>query len=381
MPHVLMIGEYDGTLESYRAMLQRNGYQVAAAAQGREGLALARQQLVDVILTNLECSDMTADELLQRLHAAHGQPPIVVTRRRPRRDTVEPRPVEYVEPSRVDTELVAALERALTRPRAAAQPPQPQPAPPAMRVEAVPARLMVIAENRLVREALQAALAKADRIEVVATGDSADDLSLPMVQDCRPDALLMDIGPHPETTAAHLRELATTCPETRVIIMDVAEAVPALLELLEAGAAGFVLKRATVDEIVQTTRAALAGATVLPRSLVGELFSCVAERASQIEREDWRDLERITRREHEIIGLIADGLSNKEIASRLNIATFTVKSHVHNILEKLALRTRAQVARYFVLRRSQGGAALPLPLEDDLHAPPRRVHAAGGVAR
>ncbi len=88
------------------------------------------------------------------------------------------------------------------------------------------------------------------------------------------------------------------------------------------------------------------GTDVLPPALTGSLFSEIVNHAVIGGRASLIDSVKLTRREREVVDLIAQGLSNKEIAQRLSIATFTVKSHVHNILEKLSLDTRLQIASY-----------------------------------
>ena len=88
------------------------------------------------------------------------------------------------------------------------------------------------------------------------------------------------------------------------------------------------------------------GESVLPPPLTGSLFSQIIEKVAGEGKVSLIESVRMTKREREVIELIAEGLSNKEIAQKLGIATYTVKSHVHNILEKLALHTRLQVASY-----------------------------------
>ena len=115
---------------------------------------------------------------------------------------------------------------------------------------------------------------------------------------------------------------------------------------IKAGASGFVVKDATVDDLVATVRSVADGVDVVPRALTGTLLSLVAEHAVVRRTPALLGAMRMTKREQEITALIADGLSNKEIALRLAIATYTVKSHVHNILEKLALHTRLEIAAH-----------------------------------
>jgi DNA-binding NarL/FixJ family response regulator len=135
-------------------------------------------------------------------------------------------------------------------------------------------------------------------------------------------------------------------PEAKVIGMGFIPSQSDIVEFVEAGASGFILKDATVKEFIGTIRSVAQGVKILPPSLTGSLFSHVLELAIKKRKGKITNAVRMTKREREIIVLIADGLSNKEIAQQLNIATHTVKSHVHNIMEKLALHTRLQIAKY-----------------------------------
>ena len=134
--------------------------------------------------------------------------------------------------------------------------------------------------------------------------------------------------------------------------MDLIPVNGEIIEFVNAGVCGFVLKDATFDEFVATIRAVAAGEKVLPPRLTESLFSQIASEVGARGREQVIEDVRMTRREREVIELIGEGLSNKEIAQRLNIATHTVKSHVRNVMEKLALHTRLQIAAYS--HRSQG---------------------------
>ena len=119
-----------------------------------------------------------------------------------------------------------------------------------------------------------------------------------------------------------------------------------IIEFVEAGASGFILKDATIADFLRTVRSVASGEKVLPPPMTGSIFSLVVENALKRGKEPLRNAVRMTKREREIIALIANGLSNKGIAHRLNIATYTVKSHVHNIMEKLALHSRLQIAMH-----------------------------------
>jgi DNA-binding NarL/FixJ family response regulator len=140
--------------------------------------------------------------------------------------------------------------------------------------------------------------------------------------------------------------LTLAAPATRVVMMDLLPVQEDFGAFITAGASGFILKDATVEDFVATIRSVAAGIDVVPRALTGSLLSLVAEHAVVRRTPALLGAMRMTAREQEITALIAEGLSNKEIALRLNIATYTVKSHVHNILEKLALHTRLEIAAH-----------------------------------
>jgi DNA-binding NarL/FixJ family response regulator len=135
-------------------------------------------------------------------------------------------------------------------------------------------------------------------------------------------------------------------PQAKVIVMDLAPAQGDILQFVKAGASGFILKDAAVDDFLTTIRAVAGGQKILPPILSGSLFSQIIKHAVDGGRNNLNKAIRMTKREQEVIGYISNGLSNKEIAKKLNIATYTIKSHVHNIMEKLALHTRLEVANY-----------------------------------
>jgi two-component system nitrate/nitrite response regulator NarL len=106
------------------------------------------------------------------------------------------------------------------------------------------------------------------------------------------------------------------------------------------------MKDASFDEFFATIRAVADGAEVLPPALTNTLFSQIARGAASGNSASILESVRLTGRERQVVELLGEGLSNKEIAARLQIAVHTVKSHVHNVLEKLALRSRLEVAAY-----------------------------------
>lgn len=200
----------------------------------------------------------------------------------------------------------------------------------------------IIDDNRLVREALASLLGRLPdfHVLVAATASSA------FLAEYAPHVVLLDVGLGEEDSlhvAAFIRDAA---PMTKVVVMDLIPVNGEIIEFVNAGVDGFVLKDATFEEFETTIRSVAAGEKVLPPRLTESLFSQIAQEVGGREREHVLEDVRMTRREREVIELIGEGLSNKEIAQRLNIATHTVKSHVRNVMEKLALHTRLQIAAY-----------------------------------
>lgn len=200
----------------------------------------------------------------------------------------------------------------------------------------------IIDDNRLVREALTAMLNRLTDVRVV----SSDVADSPFLAETKPHVLLLDVGLRDQDSLRVAATLKQENPGAKIIVMDLLPVNEEIMEFVNAGVSGFVLKDATFDEFVGTIRSVAAGKKVLPPRMTESLFSQIAREADGQESAHVLEDVRMTRREREVIELIGEGLSNKEIAQRLNIATHTVKSHVRNVMEKLALHTRLQIAAY-----------------------------------
>jgi DNA-binding NarL/FixJ family response regulator len=200
----------------------------------------------------------------------------------------------------------------------------------------------IVDDNRLVRDALAEMLNRLPDVRAVAT-DAADSEFFART---KPHVLFLDVGLGDEDSLNLVAALARDVPDVKVVVMDIMPMHEDIMQYVNAGVAGFMLKDATFDEFAATVRAVFAGEKALPRSMTESLFSQIAIGAAARGREQALDDVRMTRREREVIGLIAEGLSNKEIAQRLNIAAHTVKSHVRNVMEKLTLHTRLQIAAF-----------------------------------
>jgi DNA-binding NarL/FixJ family response regulator len=202
----------------------------------------------------------------------------------------------------------------------------------------------IIEDNRLVREGLAALLTGTGRCIVVAVA-AAVDAELARLRAAEPRVILLDPGLNGDGPRA-VDRVRKEFPGAGVLVMDLMPLHEDIVELVNAGVAGFVMKDATVEELLSTIVAAADGKHILPPELTSALFAQIAREASVREEAAETDAVRMTPREREVIVLIKEGLSNKRIAGRLDIAPQTVKSHVRNIMEKLALHTRLQIAAH-----------------------------------
>ncbi len=201
----------------------------------------------------------------------------------------------------------------------------------------------IIEDNRLVREGIAEMLNDLPDVSVVLAATSLDTAKL---KDVNPRVVLLDVGLQDRSSLRLAETVQREMADSRVIVMDLLPIHEEIAQFVNAGVAGFILKDATFDDFVGTIRSVADGVRVLPPPMTGTLFSQIAKAAVQRGGAAALESVRMTQREREVIGLIAVGMSNKEIAQRLNIATHTVKSHVRNIMDKLALHTRLQIAAY-----------------------------------
>ena len=200
-------------------------------------------------------------------------------------------------------------------------------------------------DNRLLREGLVSMLGEQKDIVVIGKASSGH-VALEQIKKLRPDVALIDTGMPDKDGIEVTKALHQEAPEVRVIILGVIDLTEEIMACIEAGAAGYVLKEASFDFLVETIRSVHRGESFCSPGMTASLFSRIAELARERMPEMSKSSIKLTVRELEVVQLIAEGLSNKEIAQRLFIAPQTVKNHVHNILDKLQLHTRLEAVQY-----------------------------------
>ena len=206
-------------------------------------------------------------------------------------------------------------------------------------------RLLLIEDNRILRDGIVAMLKGHRDIKVVAASGSGRS-RIVKIHELKPNVILLNLGLRSQNSLHVVEIIKTEFPQARVIVMDLAPAQGDILHFVKAGASGFILKDASPEDFLNAIRSVAEGRKILPPIHNGSLFSQIVERAIDEGKPDLTKAIRLTDREKEVVGLISDGLTNQEIARELRIAAYTVKSNVHNIMEKLALHTRLEVANY-----------------------------------
>ncbi|WP_328994090.1 response regulator transcription factor [Kribbella sp. NBC_01245] len=201
-------------------------------------------------------------------------------------------------------------------------------------------RVVVADDQTLVRTGFRMIL-NADGIDVVAEATNGAE-AVDAVRRTRPDVVLMDVRmPELDGLEATRRILTGAPGEPRVIILTTFDLDQYVYAALNAGASGFLLKDVTPEHLVAAVRTVRAGDALLAPSITRRLVERFAQRDGDVAAVH-RDLTALTPRELEVLGLLARGLSNAELAARLQLSEATVKTHVARILGKLGLRDRVQ---------------------------------------
>ena len=207
-------------------------------------------------------------------------------------------------------------------------------------------RVLLAEDHAIVREGLRALLDAQPDIEVV--GEAADGReALDAAKALGPDVVVMDISMPGLNGARATEEIRRDCPGTRVLALTAHEDKGYLRQLVQAGASGYLLKRAASQDLIHALRAVAAGGTYLDPALAGDVLAGLAGKAAS---RDSRREDELSEREAEVVRLIARGFSNKEIAAQLDLSSKTVETYKARSLEKLGLSSRSDLVSYAVQR-------------------------------
>ncbi|MCA1576170.1 MAG: response regulator transcription factor [Acidobacteria bacterium] len=207
-------------------------------------------------------------------------------------------------------------------------------------------RIFLADDHAILREGLKSLINTQPDMTVIGETDNGRTAWLE-AKALKPDVVLMDIS-MPDLNGAKATEwLKRDCPQTKVLALTVHSDQGYLRQLLKAGASGYVLKRAAVQELVQAIRAVAAGGTYLDPTMASGLLGGYVRKQRSEEGPAPGDL---SERETEVLRLLARGYSNKEIAFRLDLSVRTVETYKVRLMGKLNFRSRAEVVRYALLQ-------------------------------
>ncbi|MFO7448402.1 MAG: response regulator transcription factor [Ignavibacteriaceae bacterium] len=200
--------------------------------------------------------------------------------------------------------------------------------------------LLIIDDNRLVCEGLKAVIKQSDNMTIAAEYRPYEFI-LKKIAALNLNMILINLDLKNQSSLKAVLTIHKAFPSINIVGMNLPEH-PDILEFIHAGISGFILRDATVDDLLKTLRKVVDGEKVLPQNLTPMLFKQIIKEEKKVSG----NIEQLTKRETQIIEMIQEGLTNKEIAQKLFLSISTIKSHVHNILEKLSLNTRQQIAKY-----------------------------------
>jgi DNA-binding NarL/FixJ family response regulator len=208
-------------------------------------------------------------------------------------------------------------------------------------------RVMICDDHALFRRGLIMVLEAEDDIEVVAEAEDGED-ALEKAVEFVPDVVLMDVRMPGVDGIEATRRIAEKVPTAKILMLTVSDEEEDLYEAIKAGATGYLLKEVSIEEVAPAARAVVAGQSLISPSMASKLLGEFSNLAKRAEERSSVPTPRLTERELEVLRLVAQGKSNREIAGDLYISENTVKNHVRNILEKLHLHTRMEAVMYAV---------------------------------
>lgn len=203
-------------------------------------------------------------------------------------------------------------------------------------------KVLLVDDQTLFRKAVASFLASSPDVEVV--GEAEDGLqAIEKAVQLQPDIILMDVRmPNCDGLEA-TKKIKALMPEVKIVMLTISDEDEDLFEAIKNGAQGYLLKNMRPEDLLEYMGDAFKGKAALTPAVAQKILHEFI-RLSQKPPEKSSALEVLTAREREILGMVTEGASNKEIAARLHITEGTVKNHLHNVLEKLHLRNRSQAA-------------------------------------
>ena len=208
-------------------------------------------------------------------------------------------------------------------------------------------RVMICDDHALFRRGLIMVLESEEGIEVVCEAEDGEE-AVARVEDLAPDVVLMDVRMPRLSGIDATRNISEVVPAAKILMLTVSDEEDDLYDAIKAGATGYLLKEISIEEVATAIRAVVSGQSLISPSMASKLLSEFTNLAKKADERQAVPSPRLTDRELEVLKLVAQGMSNREIATELYISENTVKNHVRNILEKLHLHSRMEAVVYAV---------------------------------
>jgi DNA-binding NarL/FixJ family response regulator len=208
-------------------------------------------------------------------------------------------------------------------------------------------RVLIVDDHALFRRGLIMVLESEEGIEVVAEAEDGEE-AVRKAADAAPDVVLMDVRMPRVSGIEATRQIADVVPTAKILMLTVSDEEEDLYEAIKAGATGYLLKEISIEEVADAIRAVTHGQSLISPSMASKLLTEFNSLARRAEEKQQVPAPRLTERELQVLKLVAQGGSNREIAEQLFISENTVKNHVRNILEKLHLHSRMEAVVYAV---------------------------------
>jgi two-component system NarL family response regulator len=208
---------------------------------------------------------------------------------------------------------------------------------------------MIVDDHAILREGLKVVLSRESDFRII--GEAADGSeAVKKAMKLHPDVIVMDIR-MPYSGLQATMDITQALPDTKILMLTVSETEADLVESVKAGARGYMLKGMGAEELVAAVRTVASGGAIFTPSIAAKFLD---EFKADLNKD--KDDASLTSREMEVLVLVANGASNKEIAKKLDVSEPTIKAHLRNILSKLHMKNRSQAAVYASQRNWLGGS-------------------------
>ena len=206
-------------------------------------------------------------------------------------------------------------------------------------------RILLVDGSSLFRQAVSGALNRVDGLEVIAESQTAS-LAVSDAERTQPDLAVVEGDFFVSWLPAFIADLRAASPTCKVLVLTSEEELAPLIDALRAGASGYLTKETSLDELVDAAKAVAKGEVVVPPQMLGELLTTLVQQGGKKTDDSIMTLSKLTRRERQVLALLADGSDKDAIAVALAISPQTARTHVQNILAKLGLHSRLEAAAF-----------------------------------